>query len=63
MTHKQAAMTQFRPRPHTGSFWSHLHALVAHLKGIVKIPTGYQDETGFHLGTEPAKRKIQWPPA
>jgi len=56
-------MTQFRPRPHTGSFWSHLHALVAHLKGIVKIPTGYQDETGFHLGTEPAKRKIQWPPA
>ena len=56
-------MTLIHPWPQTGSFWSHLRAIVANLKGIVEIPTGYQDETGFHAGTEPASREIQWPPA
>ena len=37
--------------------------LVARLKNSVKyeIPTGYQDETGFHYGVKPAEREIKWP--
>jgi hypothetical protein len=34
---------------------------VARLKNVVKfeIPDGYQDERGFHFGTEPATRHNQ----
>jgi hypothetical protein len=28
----------------------------------IKIPTGYQDETGFQLGVKPAEKEIKWPP-
>ena len=28
----------------------------------VEIPTGYQDETGFHMGAKPAEKVVQWPP-
>jgi len=56
-------MTLVRPWPQASSFWSHLRGIVANLKGIMEIPMGYQDETGFHVGTEPAMREIQWPPA
>jgi hypothetical protein len=63
MTHKQHAMTLFRPWPQNGTFKSHWHEIVANLKHIVEIPTGYQDENGFHFGPEPAPQEIQWPPA
>jgi hypothetical protein len=38
-------------------------ALMARLKGAVKfeIPTGYQDETGFHTGVKAAEKEIKWP--
>ena len=63
MTHKNPALTLIRPWPQTGSLWSHLREMAANLKNIVEIPTGYQDETGFHFGAEPAPQEIQWPPA
>jgi len=63
MMHKQPALTLFRPWSQNGTFKSHLREIVAHLKQIVEIPTGYQDESGFHRGTEPARGEIQWPPA
>lgn len=56
-------MTLHRPWPHNGSFKSHLREIIAHLKQMVEIPIGYEDETGFHTGAEPARAKIQWPPA
>jgi len=56
-------MTMFRPASQTGSFKSHLREIVAFLKRTVEIPTGYQDENGFHMGTEPAKADVQWPTA
>jgi len=63
MTHKQHAMTLTRPWSNAGSFKSHLREIVTNLKRLVEIPTGYQDENGFHMGTEPAKSEVQWPPA
>jgi hypothetical protein len=63
MMHKQPAMTLFRPWPQNGTFKSHLHEIVASLKRIAEIPTGYQDENGFHFGAEPRREEIQWPPA
>jgi len=57
-------MTLLKPWPESGSFRSHLRELVANLKRIVEIPTGYEDETGFHFGAEPAPlTEFQWPPA
>ena len=56
-------MTLTKPWPNAGSFKSHLREIVGSLKRLVEIPTGYQDENGFHTGTEPAKSEIQWPPA
>lgn len=52
-----------RPWPHNGFFKSHLREIFAHLKQMVEIPIGYEDATGFHAGAEPARAKIQWPPA
>jgi len=63
MTHKQHAITLIRPWPQTSSLKAHFHELMANLKRIVEIPTGYQDENGFHYGAEPAKVEVQWPPA
>jgi hypothetical protein len=62
MTNKQHAMTLPRPWPQSGGFKAHLRQFVAKLKHIVEIPTGYQDETGFHTGTQPVQTEIQWPP-
>jgi len=56
-------MTLTKPWPNAGSFKSHLREIVSNLKRLVEIPTGYQDESGFHMGTEPAKSEVQWPPA
>jgi hypothetical protein len=40
-------------------------ALFARLKNAVKheIPTGYQDETGFHVGVKAQEKEIKWPAA
>ena len=56
-------MTLTEAWPHTGWFKSHVREIVASLKRMVEIPTGYQDENGFHMGAEPAKAETQWPPA
>jgi hypothetical protein len=63
MLHKPPAMTLTRPWPHGGSFKSHWREIVVRLKNMAQIPTGYEDETGFHLGAEQARTEIQWPPA
>jgi hypothetical protein len=57
-------ITMHKPWPHTGSFGLHLHEIVARLRRAIRIeiPTGYQDETGFHRGVKPAEKGIQWPP-
>jgi len=39
-----------------------LHYFIARLRNVMKIPAGYQDETGFHYGVEPAKKDGQLPP-
>ena len=56
-------MTMARPLPQFGSFRFHLREIVLNLKRLVEVPVGYQDENGFHMGAEPAKAEIQWPPA
>lgn len=58
------AMTIHKPWPQTGSFGGQLHDIVAKLRNAIKfeVPTGYQDETGFHLGVKPAEKQVQWPP-
>jgi len=40
-----------------------LTAFIARLKTAVtiQIPTGYQDETGFHMGVKPAQSEVKWP--
>jgi len=63
MMHKQHTMTMARPLPQFGSFRFHLREIVLNLKRLVEVPVGYQDENGFHMGAEPAKAEIQWPPA
>jgi hypothetical protein len=62
MMHKHT-ITLHKPWPHAGSFGLHLHEIVAKLRKAVKIeiPTGYQDETGFHMGVKPAEKDIKWP--
>ena len=56
-------MTLNEAWPHTGWFKSHVREIVASLMKKVQVPTGYQDENGFHCGAEPTKTQIQWPPA
>jgi len=57
-------ITMHKPWPHTGSFGLHLHEIAARLRKAVtfEIPTGYQDETGFHMGVKPAEKDVKWPP-
>jgi hypothetical protein len=38
-----------------------LPRIIARLRQAMEIPTGYQDETGFHYGVEPAKKDGQQP--
>lgn len=54
-------ITMQKPWTLTGSFGLHLHEIIAKLKSVVEIPTGYQDESGFHFGAEPAQKEINWP--
>jgi hypothetical protein len=61
MTQKQDAMTMAKPWPPAGSLLSHLREIVASFKHIAEIPTGYQDENGFHFGAEPVRLDNQLP--
>jgi hypothetical protein len=38
---------------------SHLRKIIARLRKAAEIPTGYQDETGFHFGVEPAEKEVR----
>jgi hypothetical protein len=40
-----------------------LHEIVAKLRNTIRleIPTGYQDEIGFHMGVKPAEKEVKWP--
>jgi len=51
------------PMPHSVSFGLTFHGIIAKLQNAMKfeIPTGYQDETGFHMGVKPAEKEIKWP--
>ena len=56
MLRKQNAITFFGPWSLTESFLgAHLRQFVANLKELMEIPTGYQDESGFHLSEAPAQ--------
>lgn len=55
----------------TEKTWFHGTALKAPVAGIItklmdlvkrQIPVAYQDETGFHLGVQPAEKEPSWPP-
>jgi len=58
--HKSAA-TLSGPLPETAPFGSLFRGLIAKTRNAVKIPTGYQDERGFHLGVKPPEKEIKWP--
>ena len=62
MMHKHA-ITMHKPWPNTASNGLHLHGIIARLKNAIKleIPTGYQDETGFHFGVRPSEKDVKWP--
>lgn len=46
------------------SFALHVHEIAANVRKAmsINVPTGYQDETGFHVGVEPAAKEVKWPP-
>jgi hypothetical protein len=60
MMHKHT-ITMPKQWQHTGSFGFHLHEFVAKLRNAfrMEIPVGYQDETGFHLGVQPAPKEVK----
>ena len=60
---KQHTITMPKPWLPAGSVGLHLHELIAKLGHAFEIPNGYQDEKGFHFGTEPAKKEVKWPAA
>ena len=58
-------MALHKPWPYMGSLALHIYGITAQMRDAIKIeiPTGYQDETGFHLGVETTQRKkSKWPP-
>ena len=63
MTHKQPDMLLSELWSETVSFGAPLRKVGAKLMSLVKIPVGYQDETGFHYGQEPVLNKAQRPTA
>lgn len=59
-----AATTQ-EPLPARSGVSPLLRLIVARMRKAVRIeiPVGYQDETGFHYGVQPAEKEAKWPPA
>lgn len=62
MTYKET-MAINKEWVHSGASGFSPAALFARLKSAVKfeIPTGYQDETGFHTGVKAEEKEIKWP--
>jgi hypothetical protein len=58
MMHKDS-ITMDKLWLHKGSFGSHFDEVLVQLRKVtrVKIPTGYQDKSGFHFGVYPAEKK------
>jgi len=56
MMHKQHTITMPKSWLQAGSFGLHLHEIIAKFGQSFEIPTGYQDENGFHFGAEPSKK-------
>jgi hypothetical protein len=62
MMHKQS-IALHKPSVNIGATGLNLSGIFARLRNAVRfqIPTGYQDETGFHTGVKAAQKEIQWP--
>lgn len=61
MMHKSAA-TMNGPVPETAQLSSLFRGMIAKVRNSVRVPVGYQDETGFHLGVKPPEAEVKWPP-
>jgi hypothetical protein len=62
MTHKQHAVALTGQWSPAGlSIGARVRQLIFNLGKMFQIPVGYQDETGFHYGAEPAQDRFQWP--
>jgi hypothetical protein len=57
MMQKQHTMTMHKSWPRAGSFRANLRKIAESLRQVAEIPTGYQDETGFHFGVEPVRKE------
>jgi hypothetical protein len=62
MMHKQS-IALHKPSVSIGAAGLHFSGIFARLRNAVRfqIPTGYQDESGFHMGVKPVQKEIQWP--
>lgn len=60
----EPALTMHEPLPDTAAGRAVLHRVFSKLREAARIEvrTGYQDEKGFHLGIQPARNEIPWPP-
>jgi hypothetical protein len=60
----RSAATTHEPLPERSAVSPLLRLIVARMRKAVRIeiPTGYQDETGFHFGVNPAEKEVKWPP-
>jgi hypothetical protein len=61
MMHKQQAISLDKVWHQPTPFSSPFRTIIASLKNLVQIPTGYQDESGFHYGAQPAPQEAQSP--
>jgi hypothetical protein len=62
MMHKHT-ITMHKPWANAVLPGAHLHGMIAKLRNAltIHIPTGYQDETGFHMGAKRAEKEVKWP--
>ena len=60
----EPALTMPESLPEAGAWRAVFHRLCSKARKEIQIEvlTGYQDETGFHLGVKPAENEIRWPP-
>jgi len=60
--HKNIAVIP-EPLPDTVACGSMIRGIISKVRNAVriKIPTGYQDEMGFHMGVKPPEKEIIWP--
>jgi len=60
----EPALTVQEPLPDTTARGKVFHRIFSKLRKTVRmeVRTGYQDETGFHIGVKPTENEIPWPP-